>query len=84
MDRSTVHPGVIEGNVRVLELEVSDLMNVRDDKLVLLSRFGGVTNMPVDAEIARRNIAATEKSTEAIRDLQTSLDICTSQARPRA
>src|SRR5690348_9561238 len=74
MNRSTVHPGQVEGEVRVKELEVSDLMNVRDDELVLLSRFGGVTNMPVDAEIARRNIAATGKSTEAIRDLQTSVD----------
>ena len=73
MDRSSVHPGVVEGTVRSLELEVTDLMNVREDELVLLSRFGGVTNMPVEAEIARRNIVATLQSVKALGALQATI-----------
>jgi len=74
MDRSTIHQGQVQGDVRVAELEVSDLMNVRDDELILLSRFGGLTNMPVDAEIARRNVEAAKRNEEALMESRSAID----------
>ncbi|HEY4887871.1 MAG TPA: hypothetical protein VIJ58_04735 [Candidatus Dormibacteraeota bacterium] len=49
-------------------------MNVRDDELVLLSRFGGVTNMPVEAEIARRNVEAAKRNEEAFKESRSAID----------
>jgi hypothetical protein len=42
-------------------------MRVRDDELVLLSRLRIAANVSVDAEVARRNVAASKRNEEALR-----------------
>lgn len=70
-----------EGQQRVSSLRsyVNDLRKLRDDELVLLGQVRAYAHVMVwpealAAEIARRNIAATLESTQAIRDLHSSVD----------
>jgi len=67
--------------VKATELDISFLMKVRDDELVLLHRIGtdhhtlpdlDISRRTVDVEVARRNIAASVRSSQAIGLLQLS------------
>jgi hypothetical protein len=68
--------------VKATELDISLLMKVRDDELVLLHRIGidhhsspdlEVSRRTIDVEVARRNIAASIQSSRAIGLLQASI-----------
>jgi hypothetical protein len=68
--------------VKATELDISLLMKVRDDELVLLHRIGidhhsspdlEVSRRTIDVEVARRNIAASIQSSRAIGLLQVSI-----------
>lgn len=68
--------------VKARESEITNLMRVRDDELVLLHRIGidhyslpdlEVSRRTIDVEIARRNIAATLESIKALGELRTTI-----------
>jgi hypothetical protein len=68
--------------VKATEIDVSLLMKVRDDELVLLHRVGtdhrsspdlDVSRRAVDVEVARRNIVATVQSSRSIGLLEMSI-----------
>jgi hypothetical protein len=70
--------------VKAREFDLTNLMKVRNDELVLLQRIGSDHHTPadlevsrrmVDAEMARRNIVATVGSIRAIEELQGSIGI---------
>lgn len=73
----TAHDG--QTTVRSMTPFVVDLMKVRDEELVLLHQVRVMSKIMVwqetiAAEIARRNMAATVQSVEAIRELQRSIE----------
>jgi hypothetical protein len=59
--------GADQSIVRNVEPQVRDVMKVRGDELVLLSRLAAMPSSVVDAEVARRSIAAADRNEQALR-----------------
>ena len=71
MHGSGLDQGSIQGRVRVMRIDVRDLMKVTDEELIILNRLPIREVESVDLEMARRTVTRT---TEALALLGTSLD----------
>ncbi len=84
MDASGLGDGEAQNRVRAMESGVTDLMNVKDDELVMLHRIGtnhydlpglDISRRDIEVEVARRNIDAANRNAAAVNELRTSVDM---------
>jgi uncharacterized protein YoxC len=80
MHGPAINQGTAQGTVRIVQIDVGDLMKVTDDELLILARLPIAATVGVDLEMARRTLTRTTAAIARLGESMETLRTATDQA----